>query len=81
MSFWHDRKIDSVVDNFQLAVNRVLDVIFAMFNMLRLPYCGFLKILLREFLLLPLPSISWRIWLRLVPWFVIGRYSSSMFYV
>ena len=61
MSFWHDRKIDSVVDNFQLAVNRVLDVIFAMFNMFPYSSCGFLKILLKEFLLLPLPSISWRL--------------------
>ena len=57
-------KTCTVVDNFQFSANRVLNVIFTVFIMF--PLACFLKISVHVFLLLPLPSISWLLWLCLV---------------
>ena len=62
----HDKKTSKIVDNFQFIANKVLDVIFTIFVMS--PLGCFLKILLDVFLLLPLNSISWRLW-----WCLLGH--------
>ena len=64
VSSWQESKTGTIIDNFQFAANKVLNVIFEMFIMF--PSGGFLKISLNAFLLLLLPSMSWQLWRHLV---------------
>ena len=64
VSSWHNHKRGAIVNNFQLATNIVLDVIFAMFIIF--PSGGLLKISLDTFLPPPLHNIGRRLWRPLV---------------